>query len=317
MEFYFQNGLASSTQRAYKSAKNRYSEFCVVNKFSPLPASEHLLCRFASSLANEKLCHNTIKCYLAAVRHLHIAEGYGDPLISRMARLEQVLKGVKSTQAKGIRKKVRLPITPELLLKLKGVWSREGSDRDGGMLWAAASLCFFAFLRSGEISVPSNSAYDAGAHLSFNDVATDSLESPQILKIRLKASKTDPFRVGVDVYVGRTDNALCPVTAVLTYMTARGQGPGPLFVFQNGTPLTRARFVVRLREALGSAGVDQSAYSGHSFRSGAATTAARQGISDSTIKMLGRWKSSAYQLYIKTPKEQLASISQCLVKKAL
>ena len=44
------------------------------------------------------------------------------------------------------------------------------------------------------------------------------------------------------------------------------------------------------------AGIDFVPYSGHSFRSGAATTAAKQGISDATIKMLGRWKSSAYQL---------------------
>ena len=58
--------------------------------------------------------------------------------------------------------------------------------------------------------------------------------------------------------------------------------------------------------------VDSTAYSGHSFRSGAATTAATQGISDTTIKMLGRWKSSAYQVYIKTPRKQLASYSRRL-----
>jgi hypothetical protein len=63
-----------------------------------------------------------------------------------------------------------------------------------------------------------------------------------------------------------------------------------------------------MKEALISAGVDCSPYSGHSFRSGAATTAAKQGISDATIKMLGRWKSSAYQLYI----EQLAAYSRRL-----
>ena len=48
-----------------------------------------------------------------------------------------------------------------------------------------------------------------------------------------------------------------------------------------------------MKEALAAVGVDQSAYSGHSFRSGAATTAASQGIGDATIKMLGRCKSNA------------------------
>ena len=95
-------------------------------------------------LANDKLCHNTIKGYLAAIRHLHIAEGAGDPGISSMPRLEQVVKGVKATQAKeGEKVKARLPITPELLLKMKQAWSQESGSRDVAMLWAAASLCFF------------------------------------------------------------------------------------------------------------------------------------------------------------------------------
>lgn len=313
VEFYFQNGLAGSTRKTYSSAKHRYAKFCSEKGFSPLPTSENLLCRYVSSLANENISHNTIKCYLSAIRHLHIEQGFGDPNISEMARLEQVLKGIKSTQAKKINKRVRLPITPDLLRKMRAAWLGENTTRDGGMLWAAASLCFFAFLRSGEITVPSDTAYDEGAHLSFGDFTVDDLDNPTTLKVRIKASKTDPFRKGVDIYVGRTGDSLCPVSAVLSYMVARGKGAGPFFIFQAGTPLTRMRFVAAIREALARFGIDASMFSGHSFRSGAATTAAKQGIGDATIKMLGRWKSSAYQLYIKTPKEQLAAISKRLV----
>ena len=129
------------------------------------------------------------------------------------------------------------------------------------------------------------------------------MEKPSSLRIRIKASKTDPFQQGVDIFVWRTGNELCPVAVTLAYMVQRGPGPGPLFKFQDGKPLTCQRFVARVREALTSAGVDSSAYSGHSFRSGAATTAAKCGVSDAVIKMLGRWKSSAYQLYIKTPRD--------------
>ena len=39
---------------------------------------------------------------------------------------------------------------------------------------------------------------------------------------------------------------------------------------------------------------------------GAATTAVSQGIGDATIKMLRRWKSSVYQLHVKTPRSELA-----------
>ena len=62
-------------------------------------------------------------------------------------------------------------------------------------------------MRSG---VPSDSAYDESAHLCFKDVTVDSIQNPQALRIRLKASKTDPFRVGVDIFVGKTGNELCP-----------------------------------------------------------------------------------------------------------
>jgi len=110
----------------------------------------------------------------------------------------------------------------------------------------------------------------------------DSIEDPSSLKVRIKESKTDPFRLGVDVFVGRTGNELCPVAAVLAYMMKREPGPGPFFTFQDGKPLTRQRFVARVREALTLAGIDCLPYSGHSFRSRAATTASKCGISDAS-----------------------------------
>ena len=102
------------------------------------------------------------------------------------------------------------------------------------------------------------------------------------------------------------------MAAVLAYIVLKGPGKDPFFKFHDGIPLTRARFVVCLKNAIAAAGTDCSAYSGHSFRSGAATTAAKQGIGDAMIKMLGRWKSSAYLLYIKAPRNQLAGVSGCL-----
>lgn len=277
-----------------------------------MPAPEHQLCQFVSSLAIEKLCHSTLKGYLSAIRHLHIEGGYGDPGLSGMARLEQVMKGIKAVQAKLPKKAPRLPITPELLLIMKQSWKQMAAKWNSIMLWAAAALCFFGFLRSGEITVPSDSSFDEGVHLMFDDVAVDSTANPRVLKVRIKASKTDPFRVGVNIFVGRTGNELCPVAAVLAYMVLRGPGAGPFFRFQDGRHLTRARLVDKVKEAIAAGGVDCSPYSGHSFRSGAATAAAKQGVSESTIKMLGRWKSSAYQLYIKTPRSQLAAVSHHL-----
>ena len=62
-------------------------------------------------------------------------------------------------------------------------------------------------------------------------------------------------------------------------------------------------------DALRRAGVNAGCYAGHSFRIGAATTAAARGLEDSTIQTLGRWKSLAYLEYIRIPRQQLASYS--------
>ena len=110
--------------------------------------------------------------------------------------------------------------------------------------------------------------------------------------------------------MGKTGDTICPVSAMLNYLLARGAGPGPLFRFNDGKLLTKARFVSQVREV--TAGVDGKSYLGHSFSRGAATTAAKVGVEDSTIKMLGRWRSDAYQLYITTLRHYFAAVSMRL-----
>ena len=125
--------------------------------------------------------------------------------------------------------------------------------------------------------------------------------------MRLMSSKTDQTRVGMDIYVGRTHNELCPVVAMLCYLAVRGFDKGSLFQSKNGTPLTRQELVGKVKTALSQAGIDPSHYSGHSFRIGAATTAAACGINDATIQLLGCWKSDWYMRYIRHSHQQLAT----------
>ena len=103
-----------------------------------------------------------------------------------------------------------------------------------------------------------------------------------------------------------------PVAAILDYMCLRGQGRGPLFRFKDGRPLTRPRLVEALRSALDEAGINQADYCSHSFRIGAATTAAQKGVEDSVIKTLGRWKSVANQQYVRIPTDRLVGLSAVL-----
>ena len=128
----------------------------------------------------------------------------------------------------------------------------------------------------------------------------------------MKASKTDQFGQGVTIYLRVTKNDLCPVTTLLQYLTIRPGGDGPLFIAKEGKFLMKPWLVQKVREALTAAEIDSSHYSGHSFRIGAATTAAACGVSDSLIKTLGCWSSSAFQSYIKIPSIDLAQASSVL-----
>ena len=171
-----------------------------------------------------------------------------------------------------------LPITPTILRRLRSELDKEPSKWDNIMLWAACCTCFFGFLRSGEVTIPSQKDYDSSARLSYGDVMFDSRHNPTLVQVNIKASKTDPFRKGVAVCIGRTNNDLCPVAALAAYIIIRGSSEGPFFLLENQIPLTRDRFVKITRDKLSATGMDASHYSGHSFRIGAATTASAYGV---------------------------------------
>ena len=232
-----------------------------------------------------------------------------------MPRLHQVLKGVKAERGKlGKPPKARLPITPMILRKMQQSWFGRDQSFDSIMLWAASLTTFFSFCRSGEITVENETKYDPSIHLSFSDIAVDNSESPNVISLNIKRSKTDQGAVGVRVVLGRTDNDLCPVSALLTYLLKRGNTPGALFQWENRIPLSKTKFVEAIRRALTAANLPAKDYAGHSFRIGAATTAASAGLEDSTIQTLGRWKSASFQLYIRTSLQQLAGVSKTLSK---
>jgi hypothetical protein len=179
------------------------------------------------------------------------------------------------------------------------------------MLWAACCVAFFGFFRMGEITSCSTLTYDDSRQLTVADVAVDDGQNPTVVRIHLRRTKTTPFS-GVDVFLERTEDDICPVSALMAYLAVRGMAPGPLFRFQDGRFLIKQLFIERVRMGLDTLGINSKDYAGHSFWIGAATTAAERGVEDSLIKMLGRWESSAYQIYIKTPREILAGLAKRL-----
>lgn len=231
---------------------------------------------------------------------------------SSLPRLRLVQSGIQRTHPQRVARseRVRLPITPAILARMKQHWvTKDAQIPDQLMLWAAATLCYHGFFRAGEITVPTVRGFDQSIHLAWGDIAADDQVRPSSIKVHLKRSKTDQLGNGVDVFVGRTGSPLCPVEAITQYVAARGSRQGCFFLFDDNSPLTKPRFVARVRHVLQSLGLPYDSFAGHSFRIGAATAAAQAGIEDSVIQMLGRWSSAAFLAYIRTPREQLARYS--------
>ena len=179
---------------------------------------------------------------------------------------------------------LRLPITMDVLVRLFHRWGSLPDQYEANLLWAAATLGFFGFLRAGEFtSVPSSDQ----VLLTLADVRVDNHTSPTFLAVTLRASKTDPFGAGHTLYLGCTGSTICPVAAMLAYVAVRPRVPGPLFIHRNGSPLTRADMVREVRLALTGSGLNLAHFTGHSFRIGAASSAAQVGLSESLIQTLG------------------------------
>ena len=209
-----------------------------------------------------------VRSYLSALWYFQIAEGGTHASLQNFPQLGYVCRGVRRALASRLPRQ-RLPITPMLLSALRRVWDPDSCNFNSVMLWAASCLAFFAFLRPGEFTCPSLAAFSP-LMLSPDDVRLDSRTNPQVLEIHLKASKTDQFGKGSSIFVGKTHTDVCPVTALLAFLVLRPRVPGPLFVFKDGSSLSRSRFVQAVRSALLEAGVDPSLYGGHSFRIGGA-----------------------------------------------
>ena len=288
----------------------KFTTFCAKYQVpDPFPVTEYTLCCFAAFMAEDGLSPQSIKSYLSAVRNTQLSLGLPDPREqSALPVLKRVQRGISRARlGRHQSARVRLPVTARVLGQVKRELEASGHP-EGPLLWAISCVAFFGFFRLGELLLPSERAFTPQLHLAWGDVAIDNVHNPRMLRCHLRQSKTDQLGHGVDVVMGRT----CPVTAVLAYMARRGDQPGPFFITSSKTPLTKPHFVKEFRKVLDSIGLPADEYAGHSFRIGAATSAALAGVEDSMIQILGRWQSAAFLRYIRTPHERLAAVSRAL-----
>ena len=117
----------------------------------------------------------------------------------------------------------------------RSLWAGQAIGFDTVMWWAACCIAFFFFLlfRMGELTSPTfrshgpvDCMYVEGCGCRWPQQSIASQDSPA--KIKGRSGRR------VNIYLGRTDEDLCPVAALLAYLAVCGMEPGPLFELSNG-----------------------------------------------------------------------------------
>ena len=260
------NGLKFNTKKTYTSAQQQYVSFCIRMGVSACPANEQLLLMYVAHMNNKGLKHSTMQVYLAAVRSLHIHEGYSDPLTDCL-RLRRAMKAVLNDAGAPTQK---LPITYDILWRIGNIMAERFNDN---MLWAVFTLAYFGLLRAAECTVATPS-FDPRIHLQLTDISFGNEEGRSHMTVCIKRSKTDFQNRGISLCIGCSHTPVCAVCAMKKYLSFRAGVPNssPLFIFADGQILTRCSMIANVRDYLRAAGIQPGNYSGHSFRSGGAPT---------------------------------------------
>ena len=264
-----------------------------------LPLSSSQLAFFISHLSAKKLAPSTITSYLSAISYVHKIKGYIDPTKSFL--IHKLLTAVSRQRLADLRLPITRPVLHELIKSLQHTTS---SAFQRYLYSAMFLLAFYGFFRVGELAAKSGDRADSV--LQFNDFKfLVNNGQPQMIKIIITAFKHNTDRKPFEILIDREDTLpFCPVKSLVEYCRLRGTLPGPLFCQKNLTPITVYQFNTELSRCLQFCGLDTTRYKGHSFRIGAASLAADKGFSDAQIRTLGRWKSDAFKLYIRSERLQ-------------
>ena len=261
---YLSAAISSSTSSTYRTAWNSYNSFCLSAGVLPYPLNQLILLFYVTFLAR-RVCYVTIKVYLSALQFRSNFYGY-NVNISNMHQLFYLLRGVRRLSPGSSRQRTRrCPITiPYLQHLIKHIQLSNLHPVDKVMLHSAVTLAFFGMLRSAEYTSPTSSSYFVGSTLQASDISFR-----QFAMIHIKQSKTDPFKIGCTIRIASTNSVLCPVTALFNHLHTRNNTAGPLYIFNNGTYLTR-QFVANLL----ARAFPHIHNNTHSFRIGGASAAA-------------------------------------------
>ena len=280
---------SKNTIRAYKSDFHDFGLFCAKNGFKSLPTNPKTVSLYLSYLSTNDIKISTIKRRLVSVGVVHKLKGHY--LDTKHPSIVENLMGIK--RRKGIKQKGKKPLLINDLKNIIKVIDQENKHeikiaRDRTIIL----LGFGGGFRRHEL-----------ISLDWEDL--DFVNEG--LKINIKKSKTDQFGEGsIKALPYFDDHRYCPVRSIQQWLKISNIKAGPLFrKFHKGMKLSKIRLsdqsvALLVKEYLSKTGVDNTNYSGHSLRSGFATSAAEAGAEERSIMaMTGHKSTEMVRRYIK------------------
>ena len=303
--------IGDSTRQTYSTGVRSFISFVDSHGIRPaFPASVQTLCLWVSFLASppRAVTLGTCKVYLSAVVARHAEMGYDHPLADAPPLLTRVMAGIKRMAAQ--ERGPKLPITTALLEDMRPHMDLQ--QRSDILLWAMMWTATSGLLRISEFTTQKDS--DAARVLTLQQLtfhipgrgplslaeACSADEDVQYAILRLNASKTDPFRAGVDIVLS-SPTTLQALLAYGTHLPASGDRTAPLFHDADRSAVSRRWLMKRVDGLLRKTGRNPKQFSSHSFRKGGAVSLQTAGVEDSLIRRVGRWKSDAFHLYVRDP----------------
>jgi len=284
-----QNSKANNTVRAYKSDFNDFGLFCSKNGFRSLPSEPKIVSLYLTYLSTKDLKMSTLKRRLVSIAVIHKLKGHY--LDTKHPSIIENMMGIK--RRKGSIQKGKKPLLINNLKNIINVIDKEKIEeikklRDRSIILIGFSGGF----RRNEIVT-----------LDYEDL--DFVQEG--LKIRVKRSKTDQFGEGIIKGLPYFDNSqYCPVVSIRKWLEISKINTGPIFRrFTKGSKLSENRLsdqtvALLIKDYLKIAGIESRNYSGHSLRSGFATSAAESGAEERSIMaMTGHKSTEMVRRYIK------------------
>ena len=265
------NSKANNTLRAYQSDFRDFSAFCVKNGFSPMPTQPKIVALYITNLSKSSK-FSTLKRRIASISVIHKLKGHY--LDTKHPVIMENLHGIKRTL--GSRQKAKKPILINDLKLMIKVINKENT-RDKALILVG----FAGGFRRSEL-----------VNIHFEDIDL----VPEGVKILIKRSKTDQSGEGIIKAIPYFDNQeFCPVLALKKYIDEKFKDNNNTKIFD----ISDKSVALIIKRYAEKAGLDASRYSGHSLRSGFATTAAEFGAEERNIMaMTGHKTTQMVRRYI-------------------